>query len=97
MSNAELPQCMIPLNPYVMGSLVIIFDFPTYIFCSKYCVSISIKIKGFTKSSMYQGSMKCTVAGVFEDLKFNISEGWLTAKSKIEVFLPLPCWLSQFS
>ena len=41
----------------------------------------------------YQGIVKSTVSGVFEDLKFKISEGY----KQIEVVLALPCWLSQLA
>ena len=35
----------------------------------------SIHIRGFNKF-WYQGGVKATVSGVFEDLKFKISEGY---------------------
>ena len=41
----------------------------------------------------YQGKLKATVFGVFEDLKFKIQK----AKTKIEVVLTVPCWLSQLN
>ena len=31
--------------------------------------------RGFTKFGIYQGIVKATVSWIFEDLKFNISEG----------------------
>ena len=37
--------------------------------------------------------MKATVFGVFEDLKFKFQK----ARTKIEVVLSLPYWLSQFA
>ena len=49
---------------------------------------------GFCLDFKYQGGVKCTVSGVFEDL---LSLQFQKATSKIGVFLPLHCWLSQFS
>ena len=41
----------------------------------------------------YQGILKATVSGVFEDLKFKIQKDL----TKIEVVLTLPCWLFQLT
>ena len=37
----------------------------------------SMWVRGFTKFGMYQGIVKATVSGVFEDHKFKISESKL--------------------
>ena len=42
----------------------------------------------------HQDIVKATVSGVFEDL---LSLKFQRATSKIEVFLSLPCWLSELN